>query len=298
MKKQFKSEIMIFIATAFWGLSYIFTKISLDEIQPITIIGYRFGIAFLIASLFNMKQLMKINLKVVLKAITLSLVLLGGFIFQTTGLKHSTATNASFIIGLAIILVPVFSYIIFKEKQEKKVIVATIIGFTGIVLMVEPSMTIQRGDLFLLISTIFFALHILLVSHFTKDKESSSLGILQLLFVGIFAWCMAFYFEEPSLPSTNQIWGAILFLSTFCTAFGFIVQILAQRFTTATRTSLILATEPIFASIFGFLLLGEVMTTQKYFGGIILLLATFSLNFSFSSLKKKVETSEIKDLSS
>jgi drug/metabolite transporter (DMT)-like permease len=58
-------------------------------------------------------------------------------------------------------------------------------------------------------------------------------------------------------PRGWTVWGALLVTGVFASALGFLVQTWAQRRTSATRTALVFALEPVFAAIFGFALAGD-----------------------------------------
>jgi len=79
----------------------------------------------------------------------------------------------------------------------------------------------------------------------------------------------SFIFETPVLPGNTTEWVAVLALSIVCSAFGFVFQPLAQKYTTPERTGIVSTLEPVFAVIFGFIFLGEVLSIQGYIGALL-----------------------------
>lgn len=73
------------------------------------------------------------------------------------------------------------------------------------------------------------------------------------------------------MPSTTEGWVAILALSIVCSALGFILQVIAQKYTTPTRTGLIFSLEPVFAALFGYLFISEVMGFTDYIGASLVI---------------------------
>ena len=69
----------------------------------------------------------------------------------------------------------------------------------------------------------------------------------------------------------GQVLFAAAFTGLFATSLAFGVQTVAQRFTSSTHTALIFAAEPVFAALFSFLLIGEVLGPRQLLGcGLIL----------------------------
>ena len=93
----------------------------------------------------------------------------------------------------------------------------------------------------------------------------------QLGFAGLIAAVLCLLFEVPSLPNTGLGWMAIVGLGIICTAFCFIAQAVVQQYTSPTHTGLIFSLEPIFASIFAIIFLGEMITLQLVIGGGLIL---------------------------
>lgn len=79
-------------------------------------------------------------------------------------------------------------------------------------------------------------------------------------------------FETPALPSTLPGWTAILALGILCSACGFILQPIAQKYTSPTRTGLIFSLEPVFAAMFGYWFAAEKLSMQGYAGAALVLL--------------------------
>jgi drug/metabolite transporter (DMT)-like permease len=93
----------------------------------------------------------------------------------------------------------------------------------------------------------------------------------QVLTVAALSLVASLLFETRPGPPSAQVWFAAAFTGLFATAVAFGVQTVAQRLTTATHTALIFAAEPVFAALFSFLLIGEVLGPRQLVGcGLIL----------------------------
>lgn len=130
---------------------------------------------------------------------------------------------------------------------------------------------ISYSDLLCILCAILYAFHIVLTEAFTKQVDSIALGVLQLGFVGALSFVFSIGIEDFILPRDNETLIVVLILGIFCTAFSYIVQTYAQRYTNSVHTGLILSLEPAFSATLAFFILKEVLFLRQYIGGIILL---------------------------
>lgn len=260
------------IVTIFWGLSYTFMVLGLEVLAAYNVVALRCLIAFAVAGLIFYKKLVNTNLETITYAAIQGALLFTVFALSLFGLEQTSASNAGFILSLTVVLVPIFSSFIERALPSRAVsfaIVCTLIGI--VILTVKESITFNIGDIYIAIAAICYSIYLILNSKFTKKVESISYGVYQLGFAGIIAAVLCLLFEVPSLPNTNLGWMAILGLGIICTAFCFIAQAVVQQYTSPTHTGLIFSLEPIFASIFAIIFLGEILTLQLVIGGGLIL---------------------------
>lgn len=155
----------------------------------------------------------------------------------------------------------------------------------GIALLtLNSELHLSLGDVLCIVCALLYSCHIILTSQFTNKVDSIALGIWQLLFCGLWAFLFSFTFETTSFPADLHTWGAVLILSIVCTAIGFIIQTIAQKHTTATHTGLIFSLEPIFAAIFAYIFIGEILSTKGYIGAALVLTGILISEFNFTKL--------------
>ena len=160
------------------------------------------------------------------------------FTALTFGLKTTTTSNAGFLVSLTVVFVPLLHTFLFKKNREQSGC-QYCASLNGHCTVNHPaSFTFKIGDLFCIATALCYALHINMVSTAAQKVDTLSLGILRLGFTGLYAFISSLLFEAPVWPSTTNSWIAVLVLSVVCTAVGFIVQTIAQKYTTATRTDL------------------------------------------------------------
>lgn len=271
--KPLKAELMLLVVTLFWGSSYLFMKLGLNSLGEFNLIALRFGLAFIIAGLLLRKRLRGITAKTIKYAAMLGVLLLGVFVCITFGLKTTTTSNAGFLVALTVVFVPFIEIFVLKKRAAAPQIFGALLAIAGIgLLTLNASLHIQPGDFLCILSAVFYAAQILLTGKAVRECDSLQIGILQLGFTGGYALILSAIFETPSLPSSWPGWIAILALGILCSACGFILQPVAQKYTTPARTGLIFAMEPVFAAFFGYWFAGEQLTLRGYAGAALVLL--------------------------
>jgi len=206
----------------------------------------------------------------------IGLFLFAGYGFQTMGLRLTTPAKTGFITGLYVVTVPILGMIFARERPGKYVWMGVGLAFIGLAFLslsgIDPTQGINPGDVLVLFGAISFAGHIFVTGRYARRMNPLILTLTQLLTVTLLAGIASRLFEPPTplLPSGQPLFAAA-FTGILATAVAFGVQTVAQRFTTATHTALIFATEPIFAALGSFVLIGERLTPAQLLGGALIL---------------------------
>ena len=274
MQENHKYNIYMFIATIFFGMTYVLTKICLNYSTELHIISFRFLIAFVISLIFLQRKIFPIKIKEILYSLILSVLLFMVFITMTIGVKYTTATNASFLISLSVIFIPFFSWIFNKEKPKKSIFIVLIIALIGIMLLtLDKNLEFHIGDILCLICSLLFSFHVLITERFVKNNNPITLGVLQFGGVALLSFLVQYPIEKFTLPKNEKFWISLMILSVFCTALAYIIQTVSQKKLSSTLIGLILSLEPIFSGIFGYFILNEYLSPQQYIGAFLLLIS-------------------------
>mgnify|MGYP003236164557 FL=1 len=253
MQENHKYNIYMFIATIFFGMTYVLTKICLNYSTEFHIISFRFLIAFIVSLIFLQKKIFPVKRTEFLYSLLLGALLFLVFIAMTVGVKYTTATNASFLISLSVIFIPFFSRFFNKEKPKKRIFVVLIIAFIGIMLLtLDQNLEFHIGDILCLICATLFTFYIIMTERIVKNNNPTALGVLQFGWVSLFSFLIQYPIENFVIPKNKIFWSSMLILGVFCTAFGYIAQTIAQKKLPSTVVGFILSLEPVFAGIFGY----------------------------------------------
>ena len=147
------------------------------------------------------------------------------------------------------------------------------VALVGVALLTSAGGTfrIGVGECIALCTALVYACAIITTDRLSHRDDAFVLGILQVGFLGFYALIGALLFESPRLPQTGSEWGIVLMLAIVCTGFGYTLQPVAQSHTSAQRVSLFCALSPMFAAIFGALLLKEKITVWSGLGMLLIL---------------------------
>jgi drug/metabolite transporter (DMT)-like permease len=259
-----KAEAFLVVVTAIWGCTFVVVKGALADASPLPFLAVRFMLAgLLLLAILGRGQVDRVA---ILPGSILGLFLFAGYLFQTWGLIYTTPSKSAFLTGFSVILVPVI-LMLSGFRMGSATLVGGVLGLFGIYLLVAPSgmAAVNRGDILTLAGALSFAVHIVLVGHYTKKLSFLHLVPVQVLVVGLLSLVALPFVPNQTLHLTGRLVGAILVTAVLATGVAFSVQNWAQQYTPAAHTALIFALEPVFAALSSWLVIGE------HFGGRVLL---------------------------
>ena len=292
--KQFQADMMLILVTLCWGISYYLMDVALSDMDPFTLNAHRFLGAFAVAALLSWKKLLNVNKTTLKYSVLVGVALVFVYIGATFGVKYTTLSNSGFLCALTVIITPIIGFIFLRQRLSRKMLIAVLMCFVGIALLTlkddfSINMANLKGDLLCTMCGVAYAIDLLLtekaVAH--EEVDAFQLGVFQLGVTGVCNLILAFLVETPHFPTEPSIWGAVAFLSIFCTGVAFIVQPIAQQYTSASHTGVIFALEPVFAGIVAFVLVGEVLTAKAYLGAVLMVASIFVMEIDFTGLKRK-----------
>lgn len=272
IRKQFIADVALLAVVLVWGYTFVAIKNALVSVSPFNFIFVRFVISFILISLIFIKRLKNLNLKTVGAGAVIGSFLYLAYVFQTTGLKYTTASNAGFITGFSVVLVPVFSALILKKKPSVESAIGVLLAVIGLgFLSYNGVASINRGDVLVFFCALTVACHILSTGYYASRHDTILLTVVQIGTVMFFSFISAFVSGEIAIPGEFAVWRALLICSVFATVGAYLVQTSMQRFTSSTHTALIFSGEPVFAGVFGYFLLDEVLGMASVVGCLLIL---------------------------
>jgi drug/metabolite transporter (DMT)-like permease len=259
-----------------WGATFVMVKKALGDISTVLFLALRFSVAAIVLWLTFRGRGAHFprDLKLELRAgAIVGVFLFAGYLLQTAGLKLTTASQAAFITGFNIVLVPLFAALVYRRTPQisELIGVAMAIAGTGLMTLRSARFDIGRGDLLVLGCALAFAFHILLLGHYARQMSFESLSLYQIATCAVLGLASFWWFETPRVVWSWAVVIALAVTSLLATALSFSVQSWAQQFTTPTRTALIFSLEPVFAWVTSFLVAREVLSPRAAAGAILIL---------------------------
>ena len=280
-KKQIRTgNFLLLFTSIIWGSSFVPQRVAMEHMGPFTYTASRFllGVAVLLPILLlrsrtNKTELRLANPKTYITAgLVCGSLLFVGASFQQTGIQFTEAGKAGFISALYMVLVPLLG-IFFGRRTKSTVWLGVALALFGIYLLSFTSqLQIERGDAIVLMGTLFWAAHILMLDRFLPKVDALTLSIMQFFVAGVLALIAALIFEEPNLNQAGGLW-TILYSGILVVGGGYTLQVLGQKSVHPTIAALIMSTESVFAVFFGWILLGEQLTARELAGCILMFAA-------------------------
>lgn len=264
---------LIFVALV-WGATFVSVKEAITHIEPFYFLGIRFGIAAIIMAAVTNKRLLKINALSFWKGCLIGIMLFAGYSFQTFGLRYTSASNAGFITGLSVVIVPILVTIASKKPPQIIPGLGVLSATVGLgLLTLNDSWSLNTGDVLVFFCAISYAFHIMLVGRYSPDNDPFILSTVQIATVSVLCFLAALFKETtPTLASFNtQVWSAIIITAVLATALAFFLQTWTQKYTSPTHTAIIFTTEPVFAAVFAYFIGGESFSAWQGIGAIFIL---------------------------
>jgi drug/metabolite transporter (DMT)-like permease len=296
-----KPSVLAVLALTFisfvWGIEFVLVHDAIAVIEPHTFNTIRFALAGIVifagVLIFRRASLSEISKSTITKGSILGAFLYVGFATQTIGMLYTTVSNTGFITGLCIVFVPFFAAIILKEKLSRFSLAGIGIALTGLYLLtMTGGYNFNKGDFLVLICAIFFALHGVYTTKFLDGQSAISLALIQMVVVTVLSGFSAILTEnwqlalDPVLIKNPDVVTALLVGSILGTAAAYVVQTASQKIISVTRVEMVFTSEPVFAALAAWIMLGEKLEQSAIFGCALILTGMITVELAESIFTK------------
>lgn len=268
---RLKSDLTLLLVAIVWGSGFVAQRLASSQTSVFWINGLRMllGALVLLPFVGFRLKITRAQLPYVLLA---GSVLFAGGTLQQIGLITTTASNAGFITGLYVVLVPVLLAIFWKRRADALTWIASVVAAVGLgLLSTGGTFKLNPGDVFVLLGAFAWACHVILVGMAVKKVDFIPFAIGQFLMVALLNLLLGTVFALKSFPFGLSTWLSIAWLGIFSTAIGFTLQGAGQKHSPSADAAIILSMEAVFASLFGMLFLKERLNWVQWAGcGLIL----------------------------
>ncbi len=285
---EYRADLLLLTVAIAWGVTFLMVQEAIESTPVYAFLFFRFTLASILMFFIAYKFLKETNIQTVLYGVILGLFLFFAFATQTFGLAYTKSSIVAFITGLNVICVPFLAYFIFKDKVRKNVFIASLIAVFGLYLLtMSGKLTLGTGEFLTLICAFLFALQIIFTGKFSKQVNVYLLVLYQLITVSVLSLGFSLALDDTTfgIEYDYTFYKAVLVTAIFATVYAFLIQTYMQQFTTATKTAIIFTMEPVSASIYGYFVGGEILTSIQIFGAALIIVATLVSELQFKIKK-------------
>ncbi len=280
MNNHWKSNILLLTTAMIWGVAFVAQRQGMDYVQPFTFNGVRFAVGALsllpVIMFFRFKQDSQKRSPIICKTGIFAGCCLGATLFlgaslQQVGILYTSAGKAGFITGLYVIIVPILGLLL-KQQTNKSTWFGAGLAVIGMFfLSVTENFTISKGDLLVLGSALFWAIHVQLISWFSRQYDALLLSLYQFIFCSVFSLLVAVTMETISLENVIAAKVPVFVAGVLSVGVAYTLQIIAQKNAHPAHAAIILSLEAVFAVLGGWLFLNEVLQLREFLGCSLML---------------------------
>jgi drug/metabolite transporter (DMT)-like permease len=262
--------LLLIAVTAVWGWTFVLVKDAISQYPTLPFLAIRFALALLVMALVVRRVPSRRTLT---RGAVIGAALAAGYLFQTVGLQFTSPGNAGLITGLFVVFTPLIERLTGRPVAGRTSL-AVVAALVGTVLLAGGGATgIGIGDVLVLGCAVAFAVHIVLLSRWSPSLPSSELALVQMGAATLLFSAGGTPQLLTTPPPNQSVWVAIVITAVLASALAFFVQTWAQVHLTASRTALVLATEPAWALGFSVLLAGQRLDLVQAIGAALVLAA-------------------------
>ncbi|MFG2465874.1 DMT family transporter [Streptomyces canus] len=277
-----RTDAVLLLVAIVWGSSYLSAQTATSALPVLLVLFARYALSALAclgvvaARGRGPRRWTREELRA---GVPLGLTQAAVLVVETYGVAHTSAANAGLIISLTIVLTPLLDRTGHRGGLPPAFYAAAGVCVLAVgLLMAGNGFHAPRlGDLLMLAAAVVRAGHVALVGRLTAGRAIRPLHLTTVqTLVGTALFLVPAARELPTLAHTGPAtWAQLLYLALFCSVFAFLAQTWAVQRTSASRASLLLGTEPIWAAAVGVALGGEHFTVLTGLGAVMMITGTY-----------------------
>jgi drug/metabolite transporter (DMT)-like permease len=271
LKRHHLAAVTLFVTAGAWGATFTLVKNILRRIAPEPFIFLRFTLAGVILMLIALPR-HRVTRELFRPGIILGLLVFAGYWLQTRGLMLISPSRSAFLTGLYVVMVPFCDALVYRVRVSLRAWTGSVLAVIGTSAMIGGiDARASLGDMLTVACAVVFAFHVILSARFSARHSATGLAAVQVLVVGLAAAPPSFLAPRPQM--TREIVIVIVFTAIVTTALAFAALMWAQAHVSATEAAVILAFEPVAASLTSILWYHEPLTVSFVIGALLILSA-------------------------
>ena len=266
--------------TAVWGSTFFLIRDVVRVLPPTDFLAVRFTIAAAAMVAVFWRPMLALTKREVQIGVGLGMLYAVAQILQTVGLSHTEASRSGFITGTYVVLTPIFTAILLRERIPVSTWAAVLMATAGLATLSLSGSGAGAGFGFgegvTLLAAAVYALHIIGLGRYSSPATAAGLSTVQMVVIAAVSRVVA----APGgieLPTGRGEWASVLYMALIAGAVAIWAQTWAQSHLSATRAAIVMTLEPVFAAGFAVALGGESLTSRMLLGGAMVLAAMYTV---------------------
>ena len=260
------ANLLLMLVALIWGSAFVGQNLAMAHIGPMLFTGVRFLIGALVVLplvWFEWRALQRRSTRLdrgdALQILGLGALLTLGAVMQQIGITRTSVTNAGFLTALYVPLVPVLGWLLLRQWPHWSVWPGALACLGGAYLLSGAELAaINSGDLWIIASTLPWALHVLVIGRVADRMNAPYLVACgQFAVCGLLTLVWALAFEPVQWSGLQAAAGALAYTGVLSVGVAYTAQVVAQRYAHASDAAIVLSAETLFAAAFGYLLMGD-----------------------------------------
>ena len=279
---------MIVLATLIWGSTFFILKDTLNDVDLMFLLAFRFTLAAAILALVFWKRWRVMDLGYLWRGGLMGALMFAAYAVQNYGLMDTTPGKNAFFTAVYCVIVPFLYWAVDRLRPSRWNVLAAVLCVAGIGFVSwDGGLALSRGDLLTLLSGFLYACHITAVSKFSQGRDIFILTVLQFAATALCCWAGALVTQGIPLDGLPpKAWWVLLYLAIAATTAALLFQNVGQKYTDPSSAALLLSLEAPFGVAFSVLFGAESPAPLMYLGFVLIFLAVVCSETQFKFLRK------------
>jgi drug/metabolite transporter (DMT)-like permease len=283
-----KHWLIFILLGAIWSSSFMWIKIAVQEVGPITLVAFRvlFGLLFGIVVIFIQRVQLLRSFKEWFPLLLLGItnVAIPFFLISWGEQSIDSAVAAILDATVPLFTILIAHYLLHDDKMTVPKVLGLLIGFAGVVVLMSKdigsSFGSVLGQLAVVLASAFYAGSAVFARKTTEDTPGILRSAGPLVSATLVMWLATFLIERPvEIPQLAITWVALLFLGILGSGVAFVLAYYLIHEIGPTRTSMVTYLFPVGGVILGVIFLNEHLSWQLVAGTLLVIASLAVVNW-------------------
>lgn len=266
-----RQELVLVAITVLWGTTFLIVQTALAHCGPLFFVGFRFAVATLMSVVVAGRALAALTRHELVAGVAIGLTIFLAYDLQTLGLLSITSSQSAFITALYVPIVPLLQWA-FGRRPGWTSVAGIGLAFAGLVRLTAPdagALSLSTGELVTIAGAVASAAQIVLISRYAGTVDIRRVTVVQLAVTAALSLALMPLAGE-AWPAFSWVWLAAAGGLGVASTFIMLAMNWAQQSISATRATVIYASEPVWAGVVGWMA-GDRLPGSAFAGAALIL---------------------------